>query len=148
MRTRSLAIRSSLVIASLTLLSLSSVALAAAVPGQATPKAKEPSVTLTTKPTPAVAGATDFTAVIADADGKPVVGADVVLTLVMPAMPAMKMAEMKNTVTLKPVSDKPADAGKYTGKGQIMMAGSWNATVTASINKKTVVEKKLTVTAK
>ena len=112
------------------------------------PKPKEPTIVLATKPNPPVSGANDFTATVTNIDGKPLVGADVVVTLVMPAMPAMSMPEMKNSVILKPVSDKPADAGKYAGNGQIMMAGTWNVTVTVKVKDKTLAEKKLTLTAK
>jgi len=66
----------------------------------------------------------------------------------MAAMPSMNMAEMKNVFTLKPVSDKPGDAGKYTGRGQVMMAGSWTLTVTAKVKDQVVAEKKMPVTAK
>ncbi|MEO7190976.1 MAG: FixH family protein [Vicinamibacterales bacterium] len=114
----------------------------------AAPKPKEPTVVLSTDPNPPVVGANDFTATVTNIDGKPLVGADVVVSLAMPAMPAMKMAEMKNSVALKAVSDKPADAGKYVGKGQIMMAGTWNVTVTVKVKNKAVAEKKLTLTAK
>ncbi len=109
------------------------------------PKPKEPTIVLSTTPNPPVVGANDFTATVTNIDGKPLVGADVVVALVMPAM---KMPEMKNSVALKPVSDKPADAGKYAGKGQIMMAGTWNVTVTVKVKDKPVATTKLTLTAK
>ena len=114
----------------------------------ATPKPKEPTIVLSTKPNPPVFGANDFTATVTNIDGKPLVGADVVIAFVMPAMPAMQMPEMKNSVALKAVSDKPADAGQYAGKGQIMMAGTWNVTVTVKVKDKTVATTKLTLTAK
>lgn len=114
----------------------------------APPKARETTVTLTTRPSPPVSGANDLAVTVTAPDKTPVTGADVSVTFVMPAMPAMKMAEMKNTVTLKPVSDKPEDAGKYTGKGQIMMAGRWNVTVSVKVKDKEVASTKLTLTAK
>jgi len=43
---------------------------------------------------------------------------------VMPAMPAMKMAEMRNEVKLK-----PSGPGLYAGSVDVMMAGTWNVTV-------------------
>ena len=119
-----------------------------AVDAQAAAKQKEPVVTLVTKPNPPVGGMNEFTVTITGVDGKPIAGADVTVTFVMPAMPAMKMAEMKNSIALKPVSDKPADAGKYSGKGQVMMAGTWDVTVTAKVKDTVVAEKKLKVTAK
>ena len=115
---------------------------------QATAKPKIPSVVLVTQPNPPVAGANAFTATIKDAAGNPVVGADVTVTFVMPAMPSMNMPEMKSTLALKAVGDRPADAGQYTGKGSLRMAGRWNVTVTAKIKDKVVAEEKLTLTAK
>jgi nitrogen fixation protein FixH len=61
----------------------------------------------------------------------------------MPAMPQMKMPEMRNEVKLKPAGD-----GKYTASGRVMMAGQWNVTVSVKQNGKEIGQKKLTVTAK
>ena len=59
------------------------------------------------------------------------------------------MAEMKNTVALKPAADpKVAAEGTYAGPGRIMMAGKWNVTVSVKVGDKLVAETKLTVTAK
>jgi hypothetical protein len=108
-----------------------------------------PTLTLVTKPDPPVMGQTTFTVTLKAPDGKAVTGADVTVELVMPAMPAMKMAEMRNKVALKPATDaKLAAAGTYTGTGQVMMAGTWNVVVTAKVNGKDYAEKKLTITAK
>ena len=102
---------------------------------------------MSTKPTPATAGDTTFTVTAKDADGKPITGADVSVQLVMPPMGAM--AEMKNTVALKPAVDpKVAAEGTYAGLGQIMMAGKWNVTVTVKAASKVVAETKLTITAR
>ena len=108
-----------------------------------------PTLTLVTKPTPPVMGQTTFTVTVKAPDGKPVTGADVTVELIMPAMPAMKMAEMRNKVALKPATDaKLAAAGTYTGTGQIMMGGKWNVVLTAKLNGKDYAENKLTLTAK
>jgi YtkA-like len=53
------------------------------------------------------------------ADGKPLADADVSVLFVMPATPAM--GEMRNEVKLK-----SAGAGKYTGTGNVTMAGKWS----------------------
>ena len=112
-------------------------------------KPKTPTVTLTTRPTPPAMGATTFTVTVTAPDGKPVTGADVTVELVMPAMPSMNMAEMRNKVALKPAEDsKLAAAGTYTGTGQIMMAGKWNATVSVKVGGKDYAAKKSTITAK
>jgi hypothetical protein len=112
-------------------------------------KPPAPTLTLVTKPSPPKAGQTTFTVTLKGPDGKPVTGADVTVELVMPAMPSMNMAEMRNKVTLKPATDaKLAAAGTYTGTGQILMAATWNVLVTAKVNGKDYAETKLTLTAK
>jgi len=83
---------------------------------------------LRTDNTPLKAGQDNvFRASVLGADGKPVVDADVTVTLVMPAMPSMGMPEMKSSFALT------WDAGQkiYMGKGQPGMAGSWNVTAEA-----------------
>ena len=95
------------------------------------------------KPTAATTGDNQFEVMVNGADGKPVADADVSVMLVMPAMPAMKMAEMRNEVMLK-----PAAAGTYTGTGQVMMAGKWNVTVSVKKGGKELGQKKVTLTAK
>jgi nitrogen fixation protein FixH len=95
------------------------------------------------KPTAAKTGDNQFEVMVKDAKGKPVTKADVSLLFVMPAMPAMKMPEMKNTVKLMPMKD-----GMYAGQGNVMMAGTWNVTIDVMQNGKSVGQKKVTVTAK
>ena len=95
------------------------------------------------QPTAAKTGDNQFEVMVNGADGKPIADADVSVVLVMPAMPAMKMAEMRNEVKLK-----PAAAGTYTGTGQVMMAGKWNVTVSVKKGGKQLGQKKVTLTAK
>jgi len=75
-------------------------------------------------------GAADntFHVSLTDADGKAIAGAEVTVTLVMPAMPSMGMPEMRNSFQL------PFTQGMYMGKGNIGMAGPWNVTVEARRN--------------
>jgi len=80
-------------------------------------------VTLTTQPDPPKMGETTFEAMVMQG-GQPVMDADVSVELFMAAMPAMKMPEMKNSVALKHEGN-----GRYRGTGSVMMAGSWDATV-------------------
>ncbi len=63
-----------------------------------------------------------------DTQGKPVTDAQVAVSLVMPAMPAMNMPEMRNSFDLR----WNAGQNAYTGSGRIPMAGSWNVTVVAT----------------
>jgi len=71
-----------------------------------------------------------FRAKVTDAEGKPVAGADVTLTLIMPAMPAMGMPEMKSTVALA----WDAEHAQYVGRGQPGMPGTWTVMVEARRN--------------
>src|SRR6266852_3627348 len=98
---------------------------AAQAPPKSNAKAKPARIDIMLmKPTAAKTGDNQFEVMVKGADGKPIADAEVSVMLVMPAMPAMKMAEMHNEVLLK-----PAAAGTYTGSGQVMMAGKWNVTV-------------------
>jgi hypothetical protein len=92
-------------------------------------------------------GENEFTVTVHDAQCVPVAGATVRLELVMPAMPGMP--EMRNTVTLAPPNDpKAANAGTYTGRGQIFMAGAWQVTVRALVKGKPVATRTLTITSR
>jgi hypothetical protein len=87
------------------------------------------------------AGDNQFEVMVKGADGKPLVDADVSVLFVMPA--TASMGEMRNEVKLK-----SAGAGKYTGMGQVMMAGKWNVTVSVKQKGKEVGQKKIALTAK
>jgi hypothetical protein len=69
----------------------------------------------------------EFTARLTSPDGKPLEAAQVIATLVMPAMPSMSMPEMRSSFDLK------WDAARqlYSGKGQAGMAGTWTLAVVA-----------------
>lgn len=100
------------------------VAATAAAPTPATPAA---SISLTTAPSPARQGTNRFRVRLADARGIPIAGAVVTLTLFMPAMPAMGMAEMKATVRL---ADQ--GGGLYEGTGTLGSGGNWQVTLVAT----------------
>jgi len=86
-------------------------------------------------------GDNQFEVMVKSADGKPIEKADVSVLFVMP--PTGATAEMRNEVKLK-----PAGGGKYTGSGNVMMAGKWNVTISVKQNGKEIGQKKLAVTAK
>ena len=65
-----------------------------------------------------------------DTSGKPIADARVTVTLLMPAMPAMNMPEMKNSFELQWMAGQQL----YMGKGQAPMAGSWTVLVDARRN--------------
>ena len=93
------------------------------------------------QPTAAKAGANQFEVMVKGADGKPISDADVSLLLVMPK--TATMAEMRNEVKLK-----PSGKGMYMGPGNVMMAGTWNVTVSVKQSGKEVGHKTLALTAK
>ena len=75
-------------------------------------------------------------------DNAPITGAQVTVTFLMAAMPAMGMPAMRNVATL---SEK--GAGVYEGEGQIQMGGTWQVTVLATKNGQTIAQKQISVTA-
>jgi hypothetical protein len=116
-------------------------------PAETAPAATAPAsgpveITLTSEPDPPRTGENTFEVMVMQG-GQPVTDADVSVMFFMPAMPQMKMAEMKNTVTLK-----HEGGGRYRGAGNVMMAGDWETTVMAMRGGQEIGSRKLTVTAK
>jgi len=104
--------------------------------------AKKLDIAFTSSPKPTKTGDNTFEVIVKDASGQPLTGADVSVQLFMPAMPAMKMPEMRNEVKLKHTG-----AGKYTGSGPVTMAGMWTVTVSVKENGAEVGQKKFSLTA-
>jgi len=75
-------------------------------------------------------------------DSAPIAGAQVTVTFLMAAMPAMGMPAMRNVATL---SEKAG--GVYEGPGQIQMGGTWQVTVLATKNGQVIAQKQISVTA-
>jgi hypothetical protein len=98
-------------------------------------------VTLTTEPSPPKTGDNTFSVMVMSG-GQPVTDVDVSVELFMAAMPAMKMPEMRNTVPLK-----HEGGGRYSGPGNVMMAGRWDATVTVKRGDQVLAAQKVPVTA-
>jgi hypothetical protein len=104
---------------------------AAGTPATPNQKSDKPSakIACTVEPNPAKGAADNlFHVRLVDSAGKPITDAQVTVTLVMPAMPAMGMPEMRNSFQL------PFVQGMYMGKGNVGMAGSWNLSVEARRN--------------
>ena len=117
---------------------------AAAAPApKAAASATKLDITFQTQPKPMKVGNNSFEVMVKDGAGQPLNGADVSVLLTMPAMPAMKMPAMRNDVNLK-----AAEPGKYTGTGQVMVAGDWTVTVSVKQGGKEVAQKKLLLSAK
>ena len=100
-------------------------------------------IVLRSQPTPAKTGDNQFEVTVADKDGKPIADADVSLGFYMPAMPAMKMPEMRNSVKLS-----PAGSGVYRGNGSVMMAGTWDVTITVRRGQQELGSRKVALTAR
>jgi RND family efflux transporter MFP subunit len=99
------------------------------------------SVEYSSTPSPPKPGSNLFQVKLTGA-GKPVTGATVAVTYFMPAMPAMGMAAMRSAVTLQEKGN-----GIYEGTGQVPMVGTWQVTIAASKNGRTIAQKQLDVTA-
>lgn len=87
-------------------------------------------------------GANTVRVKLAGSDIKPVSGGQVTVTFFMPAMPAMGMAAVRSVATL---TEK--GGGLYEGPLQLQSAGTWQVTVVAQRDGKTIASKQLSVTA-
>ena len=96
---------------------------------------------LTSTPTPPKVGDNTFEVSVKGADGKPITDAEVTAMFYLAAMPAMKMPETKNTVTLKHEKE-----GRYAGTEQ-MIAGKWDVTVTVKRAGKEIGSRKFPIAA-
>jgi Cu(I)/Ag(I) efflux system membrane fusion protein len=104
---------------------------AVAPPAETTQKAQQPTarITFAVEPNPPKSGADNmFHVSVLDANGKTISDAEVTVTLIMPAMPAMGMPEIRNSFKLLSVQ------GMYMGKGNVATPGSWNVSVEARRN--------------
>lgn len=104
--------------------------------------APKAAVELTTQPDPPHKGSNLVRVRLADGSGAPIAGADVAVTFFMPAMPAMGMAAMRESVKL---SDQ--GGGVYEDRVQLGSGGTWQVTILASKNGKPVASTHLSVSA-
>ena len=97
---------------------------AAPEPPKANADGGKPVITIQPQPMPLRTGENQFEVTVKDDSGQAIDDADVSLDFFIPAMPAMKMPEMRSNAKL-------ASAGKgvYRGKGSVGMAGQWDVTV-------------------
>jgi RND family efflux transporter MFP subunit len=94
---------------------------------QAAPESAQFKVSFHSDPaTPQGGAETTVHVFVHDAAGKHVTDAQVQVTLFMPAMPAMGMAEMRETATLA------ASGSEYTGRIKVPTPGTWTVTVAVS----------------
>jgi Cu(I)/Ag(I) efflux system membrane fusion protein/cobalt-zinc-cadmium efflux system membrane fusion protein len=106
------------------------------------PAQAQATVELTTDPAPPHKGNNTIRVKLASSDGKPITGAQITVTLFMPAMQDMGMAAMKTVVH---ASDK--GGGLYEGNGDLGSGGTWQVTLTATQSGQVIVSKHLTLNA-
>ena len=99
-------------------------------------------ITLTTTPDPPKSGDNAIEVTVTDAQGAPVTDATVQAEFIMPPMPSMNMPAMRSNATLA-----HQGGGRYTGTGQLSMAGTWTTTVTVAREGQAPVTKRLSVNA-
>jgi RND family efflux transporter MFP subunit len=97
---------------------------------------------LTSDPSPPQKGNNTFRVKLTDQAGKPIEGAQVLVTFFMAAMPAMGMAAMKTVVQASDKGD-----GMYEGSGALGSGGTWQVTITAQQNGQNLVNEQFTVNA-
>ncbi len=97
-------------------------------------------IDLSTQPSPPHQGSNAVQVKLTGADGKPVTGAQVMVTFFMPAMPAMGMAAQRVPVTL---SEK--ESGLYGGLLQLPDGGTWKVSATVQRAGHTVAAKQLSI---
>ncbi len=110
--------------------------------GAAAKQGPQANVQLTTEPNPPRKGSHLVRVKLAGADGAPITGAKIAVTFYMPAMPAMGMASMR-----APIALNEKGAGVYEGSGTLATGGTWQVTVVATKNGKTVASKQLSLNA-
>lgn len=99
-------------------------------------------ITFSSEPNPPKSGEATLEASVKGSNGQPVTDAEVSAQFYMAPMPEMKMPEMRNTIALK-----HEGGGRYRGKGNIMMAGKWDVTVTVKREGQEVGKRVVAVTA-
>ena len=97
-------------------------------------------IDFTTDPNPPRKGQNVFRARLTDSKGAPFAGAQVSVRFYMAAMPAMGMAALNTTATLTNKGN-----GLYEGSGSLGSVGTWQVTILAQKNGKTIATKHLNV---
>jgi Cu(I)/Ag(I) efflux system membrane fusion protein/cobalt-zinc-cadmium efflux system membrane fusion protein len=107
-----------------------------------TPQSASANIEFSTDPAPPQKGRNTLRVKLTSASGAPVDGAVVNVTFYMPAMPAMGMAAMKTSVTLAGKGN-----GLYEDKGELGSGASWQVTITAQQNGRTIAVKQTRIDA-
>jgi RND family efflux transporter MFP subunit len=107
-----------------------------------TTNASQGTVEFSSDPTTPRKGSNVFRVKLTDASGAPIAGAELSVTFLMPAMPAMGMASMRIPVTLSYKGN-----GLYEGSGQLDSGGTWQVAILAKKNGQPIATKQLSVNA-
>ena len=100
-------------------------------------------ITFRTEPDPPKSGETTLEAYVKGSNGQPVTDGEVSAEFYMGPMPEVKMPEMRNTIALQ-----HEGGGRYRGKGNIMMAGKWDVTITVKRDGQEAGKRAVAVTAR
>lgn len=103
---------------------------------------QQASAELTTDPSSPRKGKNRVKVKLTAFDGKPLAGAKVAVRFFMPGMPEMGMAEMNVTAQLSDQGN-----GTYTGEVELGSGGTWQVTIFAEQGGKTVLTKRVNLTA-
>jgi hypothetical protein len=95
------------------------------------------------EPDPPKSGDNMIEVTVRQPDGTAITDAAVTAVFSMPAMPAMNMPAMRAEAKLAHV-----DGGRYQGRGQLSMAGTWNVTVTATRDGEPIGQRSFSIVAK
>jgi hypothetical protein len=109
----------------------------------AAPAASGFDITFRSDPDPPKTGESAFQVTVKDPKGQPVIDADVAVRQFMPAMPTMNMPAMQSETKLPHTS-----GGVYRGSAPVLMAGSWDVTVTVTKNGQQLGRKQFAMVAK
>ncbi len=109
-----------------------------------TPTAAAPQATVqfSTDPAPPQRGSNLVHVKLLDANGAPVAGARVSVTLFMPAMPSMGMAAMR-----VPVELAEKGHGTYQGRAELQRGGTWQVTILAQKDGQAIAMSQVAVSA-
>ncbi len=110
------------------------------VAGQPQEAAPTANVNLVTDPSPPVRGVNQLIVTLKDAADRPIPRAQVSVAFYMAAMPAMGMAAMRVQSTLSDRGD-----GSYTGKVELLSGGSWQVTIAASKDGRSIAGKQFNI---
>lgn len=106
------------------------------------PAQQNVNVELTTDPSPPHKGSNVVRVKLIGQDGEPIAGANVTVTFYMAGMAEMGMAAMKTVIN---TSNK--GGGMYEGKGDLGSGGTWQVTIGAQQNGRTIAAKQFTMNA-